>query len=165
VGNRVSSEKLPPLLAAAAERSLRNGLQSGFVGYPVLDVHATILDAQVDPQLSTEGAFEAAGGDAAGKALRDNVVLLEPIMRVEVQVPDEFFGPISADLNAKGAHIERTDQHDRWWTIEAYVPLAKMFDYAEQARSLSQGRASFTMEPHSYAPAPPDVLEGILNPI
>jgi elongation factor G len=130
-----------------------------------MDVHAMIVDAQVDFQLSTEEAFEAAGSDASSKALRDNVILLEPIMRVEVQVPDEFFGPISSDLNAKGANILRTDQRNRWWTIEAQVPLAKMFDYAEQARSLSQGRASSTMEPHSYAPAPKEVLHSILNPI
>lgn len=165
VVNQVSSEKLPPLFAAAAERGVRFGLQSGEVGYPVMDVHATIVDAQVDPALSREDAFEFAGADAVQKALRGNIILLEPIMRVEVQVPDEFFGPISADLNARGAQILRTDQRNRWWTIEALVPLAKMFDYAEQARSLSQGRASSTMEPHSYAPAPKEVLESILNPI
>jgi elongation factor G len=165
VVNRVSPEKLPPLLAAAAERGVKFGLQSGEVGYPVMNVHATIVDAQVDPALSKDEAFEFAGADAVQKALRSNIVLLEPIMRVEVQVPDEFFGPISADLNAKGAHIERTDQRNRWWTIDALVPLSKMFDYAEQARSLSQGRASSTMEPHSFGPAPPEVLGGILNPI
>jgi elongation factor G len=165
VSNRVPTEKLPANLASAAERGVRGGLESGYAGYPVIDVHAVIVDAQVDPQISTEEAFEAAGSDAASKALRDNVILLEPIMRVEVQVPDEFFGPISSDLNGKGANILRTDQRNRWWTIEALVPLSKMFDYAEQARSLSQGRASSTMEPHSYAPAPKEVLNAILNPI
>ena len=164
VANRVSPEKLPPLLAAAAERGLKFGLQSGNIGYPVLNVHATIVDAQVDPQLSNELAFEAAGTDAVIKALRDNIILLEPIMKVEVQVPDEFFGPISADLNGKGAEITKTEPRGRWWIIDALVPLAKMVDYAEQSRSLSQGRANTTMEPHSYAPAPKEVLEGILNP-
>jgi elongation factor G len=165
VSNLVPSEKLPPLLAAAAERGVRSGLQSGEIGYPVMDVHATIIDAQVDPVLSREEAFEFAGADAVQKALRGNIILLEPIMRVEVQVPDEFFGPISADLSARGAQILRTDQRNRWWIIEALVPLAKMFDYAEQARSLSQGRASSTMEPHSYAAAPREVLESMLNPL
>jgi elongation factor G len=164
VTNLVPTDKLPPLFAAAAERGVRFGLQSGEVGYPVMDVHATIVDAQVDPVLSREDAFEFAGSDAVQKALRGNTILLEPIMRVEVQVPDEFFGPISADLSARGAQILRTDQRNRWWIIEALVPLAKMFDYAEQARSLSQGRASSTMEPHSYAPAPKEVMESILNP-
>ena len=165
VANRVPSEKLPPLLAAAAERGLKFGLQSGEVGYPVLHVHAAILDAQVDQQISTEQAFEAAGADAVMKALRGNVLLLEPIMRVEVQVPDEFYGAITADLQAKRAEITKTEQRGKWWVVEAQVPLARMFDYAEQARSLSQGRASSTMEPHSYREAPPEVLQGILNPI
>jgi elongation factor G len=165
VANRVSADKLPPLLSAAAERGVKFGLQSGEVGYPLLDVHAVITDAQIDPALSTEQAFEFAGSDAVQRALRGNIILLEPIMRVEVQVPDEFCGAILSDLNAKSANIERTEQRNRWWTIEALVPLAKMFDYIEQARSLSQGRASATMEPHSYAPAPKEVLESILNPI
>jgi elongation factor G len=165
VANRVPSEKLPPLLAAAAERGLKFGLQSGEVGYPVLHVHAAILDAQVDQQISTEQAFEAAGADAVMKALRGNVLLLEPIMRVDVQVPDEFYGAITADLQAKRAEITKTEQRGKWWVVEAQVPLARMFDYAEQARSLSQGRASSTMEPHSYREAPPEVLQGILNPI
>jgi elongation factor G len=164
--NRVASEKLPPLLAAGAERGLKFGLQSGNVGYPVMHVHATIVDAQVDPALSTEIAFEAAGADAVSKALSvDNVILLEPIMRVEVQVPDEFYGSITADLQAKRAEITKTEQRGRWWVVEALVPLARMFDYAEQVRSLSQGRASSTMEPHSYREAPPEVLQGILNPV
>lgn len=165
VVNRVPAEKLPPILAAAAERGLKFALQSGTVGYPVLDVQATIVDAQVDPQLSNELAFEVAAGDAVSKALRDNVILLEPIMRVEVQVPAEFFGAISGDLSSKGAEINKTEARGRWWTIEALVPLSKMFDYAEEARSLSQGRASSTMEPHSYRPAPREVLESILNPV
>ena len=165
VANRVPGENLQPLLAAAAERGLKFGLQSGEVGYPVLHVHAAILDAQVDQQISTEQAFEAAGADAVMKALRGNVLLLEPIMRVEVQVPDEFYGAITADLQAKRAEITKTEQRGKWWVVEAQVPLARMFDYAEQARSLSQGRASSTMEPHSYREAPPEVLQGILNPI
>jgi elongation factor G len=164
VANRVSTDKLPPPLAAAAERGLTLGLQSGHFGYPLLHVHATILDAQVDPQLSTEMAFEAASSDAINNALRDNIVLLEPIMRVEVQVPDEYYGAITADLNAKRAEITKSEQRGKWWVVEALVPLARMFDYAEQIRSLSQGRASSTMEPHSYRDAPPDVLENFLNP-
>jgi elongation factor G len=156
---------LPPIFAVAAERGLKFALQSGSVGYPMLHVQATIIDGQVDPQLSNEIAFEFAAGDAVSHALRDNVELLEPIMRVEVQVPEEFFGAISADLSAKGAEIHKTEARGKWWSIEALVPLARMFDYAEEARSLSQGRASSTMEPHSYRAAPKDVLEAILNPI
>jgi elongation factor G len=164
--NRVPAEKLPAPLADAALNGLKFGLQSGNVGYPVMHVHAAILDAQVDPQLSTEIAFEAAGTDAVLKAISlDNVKLLEPIMRVEVQVPDEFYGSITADLQAKRAEITKTEQRGRWWVVEALVPLARMFNYEKQVKSLSQGRGSWTMEPHSYREAPPEVLQGILNPV
>src|SRR5260370_34976776 len=98
--NRVSSEKLPPLLAAAAERGLKFGLQSGEVGYPVLHVHATILDAQVDQQISTEQAFEAAGTDAVMKALRRHILPLEPTICPDVQLPDEHYRPIPAAFRA-----------------------------------------------------------------
>src|SRR5262249_16378560 len=109
VVSRVPAEKLPPLLAAAAERGLDFGWRSGIVGFSLLHVHATIVDAQVDPQLSTEIAFEAAATHAVSNALRHNILLLEPIMRVEVQVPDEFYGAITADLNAKRAEITKSE--------------------------------------------------------
>ena len=84
-------------------------------------------------------------------------------MRVEVAVPEEFLGPVTGDLNARRAEIVSSTPRGKWWVVEALAPLAKMFDYADKLRSLSQGRASSTMEPHSYAPAPDEVLRGILE--
>jgi elongation factor G len=78
-------------------------------------------------------------------------------MKLEVLVPEEFYGPVTADLQARRAEIESTYTRGRWWVIDARVPLAKMFDYADRLRSLSQGRASSTMAPHSYRPAPDDI--------
>ena len=164
VVNRVPPEVLPPLLAVAAEQGIRGALQSGELGFPVMNVQATIVAAQMDPQLSNEVAFAAAGADAVHKALRDNIVLLGPIMRLEVTVPEEYLGPISSDLNARRANITEVITRGRLRVIEAEVPLRLMFDYTDRVRSLSQGRASWTMEPHAYAPAPDEVLHAMLHP-
>lgn len=157
VKNKLKPDTLPPLLAAAAERGLKSALQSGAMGYPTLDIQATILDGKYDDALSSEIAFEAAASDAVQRAFRDNMLVLEPIMRLEVSVPDEFYGGVSGDLNARRAEITETHPRGKWWIVSALVPLAKMFDYADRLRSLSQGRASSTMSPHSYAAAPDDV--------
>jgi elongation factor G len=139
-------------------------LQSGELGYPVMNVRAALVGAEMDQQFSNETAFTAAGADAVHKALRDNIVLLEPMMRLEVTVPEEYLGPISADLNARRANITEVITRSKLRVIEAEVPLRNMFDYTDKVRSLSQGRAGWTMEPHAYAPAPDEVLRAMLHP-
>jgi elongation factor G len=166
VHSRIKPNVLLPLFLSAAEQSLRESLQSGTLGYPVMNVQATIIDGQMDPQLSSESAFNSAASDAVLKAMKDNVVLLEPIMKLVVTVPGEFVGAVTSDLNGRRGRIVRLDSGEppRPHEIEAEVPLAKMFDYADKLRSLSQGRASSTLEPKAYEPAPPDVLRGLMNP-
>jgi elongation factor G len=164
VTSRLPEEALPPAFVAAAERGLRDALQSGGeFGYPVLNVQAAIVGGQVDEQLSTEVAFVAAASDAVRRAFKDNTLLLEPIMRVEVSVPDESLGAVTADLNARRSEIIQISPRGKWWVVEALAPLAKMFDYADKLRSLSQGRASSSMEPHSYREAPPEVLQSFFE--
>jgi elongation factor G len=154
VSNEVDTELLAPELAYAAEQGITGALQSGELGYPVIDVQATIRAAQLQEELSNDIAFQAAGADAVHKALRDNMVLLEPVMRTEVTVPEEYLGPVNADLNARRAEIREVLSRGKLRVIEALVPLAKMFDYSDKVRSLTQGRASWTMEPAAYAPVP-----------
>ena len=163
VVNKLKPETLTPLYVAAAEQGIRGALQSGELGYPVMNVRATIIDGEMDLQFSNETAFQAAGADAVHKALRDNMVLLEPVMHLEVTVPEEHLGPITADLNSRRAEIKQLLMRGKLRVIEALVPLRLMFDYADKARSLSQGRASYTMEPCSYAPAPDEVLRRLLG--
>jgi elongation factor G len=163
VRSRVKPDALLPSFLAAAEQGIRGALQSGDLGYPVINVRATILDGKMDAQFSNEVAFEAAGADAVNKALRDNAVLLEPVMHLEVTVPEEYLGPVTADLNARRAEITEMLARGKLRVIEARIPLAQTFDYSENVRSLSQGRADWTMEPHSYAPAPPDVLRSFFG--
>jgi elongation factor G len=164
VVNRVLPEKMTPLFLVSAEQGIRGALQSGELGFPVMNVKATIVDGEMDQQLSNETAFQYAGADAVHKALRDNIVLLEPIMHLEVTVPEEYLGAVQSDLMVRRADIDQLLVRGNLRVIEARVPLRLMFDYADRVRSLSQGRASSTMEPHSYAPAPDEVLHALLHP-
>ncbi len=161
--NLVPPEILPPAWVSAIEQAIRGALQSGETGYPVIDVKVTLLSAQTHPTDSNELAFQVAAADAVSKALKNNVVLLEPVMRLEVTVPEQYLGPVTADLNARRAEIQQIHVRGNLRVIEAYVPLARMFDYADTVRSLTQGRASYTLEPYRYAPAPPEVLRQLLG--
>jgi elongation factor G len=163
VATEIEPDVLPPLFLATAEQGIRGALDSGELGFPVMNVRATVVGGEMDEQFSNETAFQAAGADAVHKAMRDNIVLLEPMMELEVTVPEEYLGPITSDLNARRAEITEILTRGRLRVVEAIVPLRQMFDYADKVRSLSQGRASSTMEPHSYAPAPPEVLSSLLG--
>jgi elongation factor G len=163
VGSRIKPDALLPAYVTAAEQGIRGALLSGELGYPVINLRATIVGGQADLQLSSDVAFQAAGADAANKALKGNIVLLEPVMRLEVTVPEEYLGPITADLNARRSEIEQLFTRGKLRVIVALVPLARMFDYSDKVRSLSQGRAGWTMEPHAYAPAPEEVLRSFMG--
>jgi elongation factor G len=96
--------------------------------------------------------------------MKNNITLLEPIMKLNVTVPDEFLGNVISDLSGRRATIERSESNSKLAEVEAYVPLAKMFDYADKVASLTQGRASSTLEPHTYAPAPDELLKSFTDP-
>jgi elongation factor G len=164
VAHKIKPGVLLPAYLHAAEQGIRGALESGELGYPVMNVKAAVVGGEMDEQLSNETAFLQAGADAVHKALRDNIVLLEPWMRLEVTVPEEYLGPVSADLSARRANIEDVDMRGRLRVIKGTVPLAAMFDYADKVRSLSQGRASSTMEPYAYEPAPDEQLHALLHP-
>ena len=120
----------------------------------------------MDEQLSNEMAFQAAGADAVRKAMRDNIVLLEPVMHAGGDgaggVPGAGDGRPERPPRARSSKLHARGGKLR--VIEALVPLRQMFDYADKVRSLSQGRASPSMEPHAYRPAPPEVLQAMLHP-
>ena len=133
------------------------------LGFPLMRVKITVLGGEVHETGSTELAFRYAAGDAFEKALRAaGPVLLEPIMRLEVTVPEDYLGEIMGDLQQRRAVIVRTHVRGRDTVIEAHAPLANLFGYSNAMRGLSQGRATCTMEPHGYGPAPQDVLEGFM---
>ncbi|MBX9624717.1 MAG: elongation factor G [Gemmataceae bacterium] len=166
VRNGVSGENPTPVaFLAAAERTLTEALQTGELGYPMMNAQATITDAGFDPQLSTEESFTAAAVQAYREATRDNVQLLEPIMKVTVTTPKEFFGNITGDLLSRRGVIDsqESDATGGVFEVTAFVPLEKLFTYANEVRSLSQGRAAAALEPHSYEPAPDEVLRQLLG--
>jgi elongation factor G len=166
VGIDFDTSTLSPATLQAVEQGVRGSLESGQLGYPVIDVGVTVhavSDSPDAPPTVNEMAVQAAAADAVNKAMRDNIRLMEPIMDVEVATPEESLGPVTADLNARRAEIQESSPRGKWWVVQARAPLAKMFDYADKLRSLSQGRANSTMEPYAYAPAPDDVLRAILN--
>lgn len=162
--NKLADDALPDNFVAAVEQGVTTAMQSGEVGYPVIDVRVTLVSAQTHPTDSTEMAFQWAAAAAVNQALKGNVILLEPVMHLEVETPEEYLGPVTADLSARGAEITEIITRGKIRVIEAKVPLAKMFDYSDKVRSVTQGRAGYSMEPHAYAPAPDEVLRRLLHP-
>ncbi len=156
----VPGDGIPNLFAAAAERGLYDACQSGEIGYPMMHLQATILDAAFDQTLSVEDAYVVAAAKAFRQACQDNIDLMEPIMKVSVTTPSEFLGNITGDLAKRGGQIEET-KGDSTAEVIAKVPLEKLFTYANEVRSLSQGRANAAMEPLSYEVAPQDVVKRV----
>lgn len=138
--------------------------RGGIVGYPLMNVKITLKDVVYRPGETTELALEAATSQAVLEALNNaDIALLEPIMKLEVVSPDEFIGNVQADLQTRHAGITGQEQRGLLTVLDAHVPLANMFGYSTQVRSLSQGRASYSMEPLKYDLASPDVLKNMLG--
>jgi elongation factor G len=151
------------LLTPVVEVLTEQGEGGGSLGFPLMHVKITVLGGEVHETGSNDLAFRYAAGDAFEKGLREaGIVLLEPIMRIEVTVPEEHLGDIMGDLQQRRALITRTHVRGRSTVIEAHAPLASLFGYSSAMRGLSQGRATCTVEPHSYGPAPADVLDSFL---
>jgi len=133
-------------------------------GYPVVDLQATLYDGSFHEVDSSENAFKIAGSVAFQEAVkRAKPVLLEPIMRLEVIVPSDFFGDTIGDLSARRGKIEETKDRLNLKVIEAKVPLAKMFGYVTALRSLTEGRGTFTMEFDHYEEVPSNIVQEIIE--
>ncbi len=159
VANFVSGDVLPHAIGVATEAGLKDALLTGEFGYPMMNAQAKILEARFDPQLSSEEAFVMAANRAVRQATEDNMIVLEPIMKVIVTTPDESLGNIIGDISSRGGEIVRSEMiPGKLSEVEAKVPLRLLFDYEDRVRSLSQGRAASAMEPLSYERAPEEVL-------
>ena len=163
--NKMKPGAMPADLVPVLEQAvLDEAMGGGMVGYPLMQVKFTLLDASYREEETTDLAVQAAAADAVRNGLNDaGIVLLEPIMKLEAVTPDEFLGNIQADLNARRAAIISSKRRGDLCVLEAEAALSQMFGYSTQVRSLSQGRASHSMEPLKYAPAPPQVLEDIMG--
>jgi elongation factor G len=160
VGGVVPKEFVP-----AIEKGVREQLESGVLaGYPVVDVRATVFDGSYHDVDSSEVAFRI----AASIAFKDGVakadpVLLEPIMNVEIVTPDDYMGDVNGDLSRRRGVLQGMDESPAGKIIRAEVPLAEMFGYSTGLRSMSQGRASYSMEFSRYAEVPANVSEAIIR--
>ncbi len=159
VGGNVPKEFIP-----AVDKGIQSVMSSGVLaGYPVVDVKATLTDGAYHEVDSSAVAFEIAGRAAMREALaKAGAQLLEPIMKVEVVTPEEYQGSIIGDLNSRRGQIVGTDMRGNATVITAMVPLANMFGYVDNLRSMSQGRANFSMVFDHYAPVPKNVADEII---
>jgi elongation factor G len=163
--NALPAGALPKEFVAAVERGVRGALGRGaLASYPVIDVKATLIGASMHAVDSTEVAFQIAGSQAAASALKQaGPVLLEPIMSLDVVSPEAFTGAIVGNLASRRGRILGLESRGDAQAIAAEVPLGTMFGYSTDVRSLTQGRATFTMQFLRYAPVPAQVSDSIVN--
>ena len=159
-GGIIPREYIPAIQKGVKEAS-DNGV---LAGYPLLDFRATLYDGSYHEVDSSEAAFKIAGSMAFQSAVRKaGLVLLEPVMKIEVVTPEQFMGDVIGDLNAKRGQINEMSDRGQMKIIDGMVPLAAMFGYATSLRSLTQGRASYSMEFDHYAEVPKNIEAGIVE--
>ena len=160
VGGVVPKEYIP-----AVDKGIQEAIEGGVIaGYPIVDVKVTIIDGSYHDVDSNEMAFKIAGSMGFKEGFkRARPVLLEPIMKVEVVTPEDYYGDVIGDLNRRRGQIQGMEDSPSGKVVTADVPLAEMFGYATSVRSMSQGRATFTMEFAKYMEVPNNVAEAILK--
>jgi len=165
IENKIVGGAIPKEYIPAVQHGIEEALAGGVLaGYPVVDVKVAIVDGTFHEVDSSELAFKMAGifafKEAAKKA---GPILLEPIMKVEVTTPDEYQGDLLGDLNRRRGKIVHIEAKDATTIVTSEVPLAEMFGYATAIRSLSKGRAGYSMEPFRFEPVPAGIVAGILD--
>jgi elongation factor G len=161
--NKVVGGTIPREFIPAVEAGVKEALESGtLAGYPVIDVGVTLVDGSYHPVDSSEISFRTAGSLATRQGLeRGDSTLLEPIMRVEVATPEQFFGDVVGDITARRGHVTGVDARGATQIVRALVPLAQTFGYATDLRSMTQGRATYSMEFDHYQEVPPELVEKV----
>ncbi|MGE0581458.1 MAG: elongation factor G [Steroidobacteraceae bacterium] len=160
VGGTVPREYIP-----AVDKGIREAVETGVIaGYPIVDVKVTLFDGSYHDVDSNEMAFKIAGSMGFKEGFRKaKPVMLEPIMKVEVVTPEDYSGDVIGDLNRRRGQIQGMEDGPSGKVITAEVPLSEMFGYATNVRSMSQGRATFTMEFSKYLEVPPNIAESLLK--
>jgi elongation factor G len=161
----VSTDLVPQEFRAAVEEGIRDGLVTGILGnYPLVDVKVRVTGGRSHPVDSTELAFRTAAvmalRTAAGEA---DPALLEPIMDLQIICPEEHLGDVLGDINGRRGRIREMEARETAQVIQAHAPLAELFGYATSLRSLTKGRASYTMEPHVFDIVPEPIQANILH--
>jgi elongation factor G len=162
--DKIKSGAIPREFIPDVKEGIMSAAKSGIMAsYPVTDIDVTLIDGSYHEVDSSEMSFQMAGAIAFSEGLKKaNCILLEPIMDIEIVVPEEYMGQVIGDLNSRRAKIVSLNSRANVRVIRAYVPLAEIFNYATALRSLTQGRASYTMEPSFYAEVPSHISEKII---
>ena len=163
--NAIVGGVVPKEYVAPVDKGIQEQIQNGVIaGFPVVDVKVTLFDGSYHEVDSSEAAFKIAGSmgfkEGAKKA---SPVLLEPIMAVEAVTPEEYMGDVMGDLNRRRGILQGMDEIPTGKVIRAEVPLSEMFGYATDLRSLTQGRASYTMQFAKYMEAPNSIAEAVIK--
>jgi elongation factor G len=163
--NEVRQGRIPREYIPAVEKGVREALDGGaLAGYPIVDIRVTLLDGSYHDVDSNEMAFKIAGAMALRSGCKKgDPTILEPIMKCEATTPEQYMGDVIGDLNSRRAKIQDMGDRAHLKFVRCTVPLSEMFGYATVVRSISQGRASFTMEPSHYEEAPSNVLKAIVE--
>jgi elongation factor G len=163
--NGITGGSVPREYVPAVDKGIREAEETGVIaGYPVVDVKVTLFDGSYHDVDSSEMAFKIAGSIGFKEGFkRARPVLLEPIMKVEVVTPEDYSGDVIGDLNRRRGQITGMEETPAGKAITADVPLSEMFGYATTVRSMSQGRATFTMEFSKYLEVPPNIADGIIK--
>ncbi len=160
VGGAIPKEYIP-----AVDAGIQGAMQAGVLaGFPTVDIKVTLYDGSYHEVDSSEMAFKIAGSMALKEACRKaNAVILEPIMKVVVIVPEDYMGDVIGDLNSRRGLVQGFEDRNGAKQIEALVPLSEMFGYSNDLRSKTQGRGQYVMEPHSYVQVPKNIADGIMK--
>ncbi len=163
--DKIVGGTIPREYIKSVDAGIREALETGaYAGYPMVDVKATLFDGSFHEVDSSEMAFKIAGSMAAKLAVQKaDPAILEPVMRVEVTMPEEFMGDVIGDLNSRRGHIEGMDNRNGTQVVSAFVPLASMFGYVTDLRSMTQGRATSSMEFARYAEVPKNLAAELVQ--
>ena len=163
--NAVVGGSIPKEFIPAVDAGIQGALNAGVLaGYPVVDLKVELYDGSYHEVDSSEMAFKIAGSMAIKEALKQaHSVILEPIMKVVVVVPDDYIGNVIGDLNSRRGMIQNQETRTGNVQVTALVPLSEMFGYSNDLRSKTQGRGQYVMEPNSYVEVPKSVAEGIMS--
>ncbi|MCE3039726.1 elongation factor G [Helicobacter anatolicus] len=163
--NEISGGVIPKEYIPAVDKGIQEAMQSGVLaGYPVVDFKVTLYDGSYHDVDSSEMAFKIAGSMAFKDACRDaNAVLLEPLMKVEVEIPEEYMGDVIGDLNRRRGQINSMEDRMGLKIVNAFVPLAEMFGYSTDLRSATQGRGTYSMEFDHYGEVPSNIAKEIIE--
>lgn len=163
--NAITGGSIPKEYIPAVDAGIKGAMQAGVLaGYPVVDVKVTLYDGSYHEVDSSEMAFKIAGSMAFKDAMKKaDPVILEPIMKVIVIVPEEYMGDVIGDLNSRRGQIQGMEARPGAQQINALVPLSEMFGYSNDLRSKTQGRGQYSMEPDSYIEVPKSISEKIMS--